>query len=219
MHIEQAEGRGRRDAFLVALQQGRSVTGSAQAAGINRTLLYKWRDQIPGFAAAWDEARETSADLIEDEALRRAMQGVEKPVFYRGQQIGVVTTYSDRLLALLLQRRRPETRAARPVPDHDDSALAEESRILSPTVSMDDEAPAAVADPVAPEPDANDSGVSADSRILSPTVSMDDSDPAAEADLLVPWPSDPDSAFREALACIFPGCEHFKNQTINRREN
>ena len=113
MHKEEAEGRGRRTAFLAALQEGRSITGAAVAAGVNRTLLYKWRGEIAEFAAAWNEAVRTAADLIEDEALRRAMHGVQRPVFWRGEQIGSVTTYSDRLLALLLQRRRPVSPPAR----------------------------------------------------------------------------------------------------------
>jgi hypothetical protein len=122
MHPGQAEGRGRREAFLAALQEGRSVTGAAMAAGINRTLLYRWRTDMPGFADAWDEAVETAADLLEDEALRRAMHGVHKPVFYRGEQVGTITTYSDRLLALLLQRRRPVAPPPRPTarPQRDD---------------------------------------------------------------------------------------------------
>ncbi len=114
MGSDKATARGRRQAFLAALEKGLSVTGAAAAAGINRTLAYKWREALPDFAAAWDEAVQEAADLLEDEALRRAMEGVEKPVFWRGQQIGTVRTYNDRLLALLLQRRRPAPPAPRP---------------------------------------------------------------------------------------------------------
>jgi hypothetical protein len=114
MHEGQAEDGGRREAFLAALQDGRSVTGAALAAGINRTLVYKWRGEMPDFAAAWSEAVETATDLIEEEALQRARHGVEKPIFYRGQQIGTVTTWNDKLLMFLLQRRRPMAPPARP---------------------------------------------------------------------------------------------------------
>ena len=114
MGSDKATARGRRQAFIAALEKGLSVTGAAAAAGINRTLAYKWREALPDFAAAWEAAVQSAADLLEDEALRRAMEGVEKPVFYRGQQIGAVRTYNDRLLALLLQRRRPAPPAPRP---------------------------------------------------------------------------------------------------------
>ena len=113
MHQEQAEGHDRREAFLAALQDGRSVTGAAKAAGINRTLLYRWRSDMPEFAAAWDETVETALDLIEEEAWQRARHGVQKPVFYRGQQIGTITTWNDKLLMFLLQRRRPMPPPAR----------------------------------------------------------------------------------------------------------
>ena len=45
---------------------------------------------------------------LEDEARRRALQGVEKPVFREGRQVGTVTEYSDTLLIFLLKARRPE---------------------------------------------------------------------------------------------------------------
>jgi transposase-like protein len=159
MRVEQAKARARREAFLAALTQGRNVSGAALAAGINRTLLYKWRERMPDFAGAWDEALETAADLVEDEALRRAMDGVQKPAFYRGEQIGTVTTYSDRLLGLLLQRRRPVPRTARS--GGGPRVVRPTPPVLSPTVSMD-ETPATTA-PQSPE----------EAPILSPVVSID----------------------------------------------
>ena len=98
---------GRRVAFLAGLERGLSAAGAAAAAGIPRSLAYKWRQMNRDFEAAWRMAAEAGADLLEDEALRRVMEGVEKPVFYRGAQVGTVRTYNDRLLMMLLQRRRP----------------------------------------------------------------------------------------------------------------
>jgi hypothetical protein len=114
MHEGQAEDRGRREAFIANLQEGRSVRGAAMAAGINRTLVYKWRGEMPDFAAAWDEAVQAAADLVEEEVWRRAVLGVRKPVFRRGEQVGTVMAYSDRLLMFLLQRLRPVAPPARP---------------------------------------------------------------------------------------------------------
>jgi AcrR family transcriptional regulator len=84
-----------------------SITGAAEAAGVSRPLLYRWYGTDAAFAADWDDAARRAADRLEDEALRRAMEGVEKPVFHRGQQVGAVRTYNDRMLLALLQRRRP----------------------------------------------------------------------------------------------------------------
>jgi hypothetical protein len=60
------------------------------------------------FARAWEDALEQGTDSLEDEARRRALQGVEKPVFREGRQVGTVTEYSDTLLIFLLKARRPE---------------------------------------------------------------------------------------------------------------
>jgi hypothetical protein len=111
MRARVREGDQRRAAFLAGLERGLSAAGAAAAAGVHRSLAYKWRMMSRDFEAAWRLAEQAGADVLEDEALRRALEGSEKPVFYRGQQVGTVRTYNDRLLMLLLQRRRP---AAKP---------------------------------------------------------------------------------------------------------
>jgi len=42
-----------RRGFLKLLRQGRSVRAAADAAGVPRSTLYKWRQNLPEFAAAW----------------------------------------------------------------------------------------------------------------------------------------------------------------------
>jgi hypothetical protein len=51
---------------------------------------------------------ETGTDLLEDEALRRAEDGVAEPRFYEGRLCGHVQKYSDTLLIFLLKARRPQ---------------------------------------------------------------------------------------------------------------
>ena len=41
--------------------------------------------------------------VLEPEAIRRAVDGVEKAVYYRGAQVGVEREYSDTLLIFLLK--------------------------------------------------------------------------------------------------------------------
>ena len=60
------------------------------------------------FAAAWDDAIEDGTDLLEDEVLRRAKDGVDEPRFYEGEVCGHVRKYSDTLAIFLLKARRPE---------------------------------------------------------------------------------------------------------------
>ena len=60
------------------------------------------------FAEAWDDPYQAGNDRLEDEAHRRAVDGVAKPVMYRGEVVGEVREYSDALLMFLLRGRRPD---------------------------------------------------------------------------------------------------------------
>ena len=60
------------------------------------------------FAAAWDDVVLRTTELMEVEAVRRGMVGVEKPVFQQGRQVGTIREYSDLLLMFMLKSRRPE---------------------------------------------------------------------------------------------------------------
>ena len=51
---------------------------------------------------------ELGIGALEDEATRRAVEGVEGPVFFQGRQCGVVRKYSDTLLIFRLKAMRPE---------------------------------------------------------------------------------------------------------------
>ena len=60
------------------------------------------------FAAQWDEALGEGSDLLEAEARRRAVTGIDKPVFYKGKVVGSTKKYSGRLLMFLLEAHRPQ---------------------------------------------------------------------------------------------------------------
>lgn len=89
-------------AFLAALEECGSVTESCKAASISRVTVYECKRNDSDFAQKWEQALEAGADKLEDEARRRAMQGVSKG--------------SDTLLMFLLKGLRPqrwrETRAS-----------------------------------------------------------------------------------------------------------
>ena len=95
-------------AFLDALRDGRSVTAASIDAGISRSTAYEWRDADDEFRKAWDSAVDEGTDRLEDEAHRRARDGVAKPVFQGGKRVGTVQEYSDTLTIFLLKARRPE---------------------------------------------------------------------------------------------------------------
>lgn len=91
-----------------------NVTDSARAAGVSRSTVYEWRAEDDSFASAWDAALDEAADAMEREAWRRAIEGVDEPVFgaignnQGSGEIGTVRKYSDTLLIFLMKGARPE---------------------------------------------------------------------------------------------------------------
>ncbi len=98
-----------RTAFLDALAELGQVRAAARAAGISSQRVYRERQKCPEFAKDWSEAMDRALDALEEMLLDRAMNGVEKQVYYGGKSCGSVRQYSDALAMFLLRARRPET--------------------------------------------------------------------------------------------------------------
>jgi hypothetical protein len=98
----------KRAAFLVCLSETGNISEAAAHAGVPRRTVYNWRKTDEDFAREWDEAVEMGVDALEDEATRRAKDGCERPVFYKGEECGYVREYSDTLMVTLLKARRPD---------------------------------------------------------------------------------------------------------------
>lgn len=94
--------------FISELTKDVNVTRAAAAADLSRMAVYAWRHEDEDFKAAWEAALEVGNDGLEDEALRRGAEGWDEPVFFQGQECGVIRRYSDALLIRMLQARRPE---------------------------------------------------------------------------------------------------------------
>lgn len=100
-------------AFLAAFAETGNVTRAAEIVGCARTRHYEWLKDDPDYAADFASVEGHAADRLEQEARRRAVQGVAKPVFYKGDVVGAVQEYSDTLLIFLLKGARPEKYAER----------------------------------------------------------------------------------------------------------
>lgn len=100
--------------FIKAIENGESVSAAAESLGLDRGQLYRWRQDDADFDDAWVRAWSAGADHLEEEAIRRAVDGVEKPVFRGGEVVGHVRDYSDSMLMFLLKARRPELFASMP---------------------------------------------------------------------------------------------------------
>jgi hypothetical protein len=107
--------------YLRAVEQTGTLTAGCKAARVSPHTIYRWREDA-AFAEAETIAREAFADVLEEEAIRRAWHGVTtvKPIFHQGQPVGEVveTTYSDTLLVLMLKAVRPEKYRERKQTEH-----------------------------------------------------------------------------------------------------
>lgn len=115
-------GSARRRRFLQVLAATGNVSAAARAVGRSRATLYGLRQKSADFAARWEHAEAEAVDVLEAEARRRAVDGVEEPLMGGGKlmrgddgQMLVVRKYNDRLLEFLLKAHRPDKYRDRPV--------------------------------------------------------------------------------------------------------
>ena len=95
------------DQFLAAFAETGVLTAAAQQIGISRGDHYRWLEE-PAYAEAFKEANEMAADVAERELWRRGIEGWDEPVFWKGEESGVIRRYSDACLFGVLKSRRPE---------------------------------------------------------------------------------------------------------------
>jgi hypothetical protein len=93
-------------------RHGIFLTAAAQA-GKHRNRVYEWLDEKSPtydekFKADFEDCKRQLIEKLEFEADRRAVEGIRKPVFYKGQIVGETWEYSDRLLMFRLKALDPE---------------------------------------------------------------------------------------------------------------
>lgn len=109
--------------FLEAFKVSGNVTTACSAAGMRRRqTVYEWQEHDDAFAAAFREAEIEATERLEEEARRRAVEGVvkETPIFHNGAPVATITEtkYSDTLLIFLLKARAPEKYRERQAIEH-----------------------------------------------------------------------------------------------------
>lgn len=95
-------------AFLGHVMQTGNLTVSARKVGVHLHSIYQAAKFNPRFKEALALAKAEAVANLEEEARRRAMDGVEEPVFYQGEEVGTVRKYSDRLMEILLEAHKPK---------------------------------------------------------------------------------------------------------------
>lgn len=98
----------RRRKFLWLLEEGAMISKAAEAVGVSRQAIHKARKRDAEFDKAITEALGASVSVLEDEATRRALHGIDKPITYQGEITATFKEYSDTLLLRLLETRAPD---------------------------------------------------------------------------------------------------------------
>lgn len=95
------------DDYLNAIPRVYTTTNAAKVAGVSFDVIQRWR-MDPDFQAREQQARSMVADMLESEALKRALKGERKPVYQGGALVGYTQEKSDPLLVMLLKAAHPE---------------------------------------------------------------------------------------------------------------
>ena len=98
----------RQIAFIEKLADCGSVTAAGKHVGMSRESARRLRLRPCGraFRDAWDAALDCSYAKLEEAAMERARNGVARPVFYKGEQVGEWRHHDERLTMFLLRFRR-----------------------------------------------------------------------------------------------------------------
>ena len=103
------------------LRKGYTRKVAAEQAGVDARLVQKWvhaprpawrPEGTPSFGEEYTAAMQEGTVILEEEALRRGLDGWDEPVYQGGTLVGHVRKYSDNLLLNTLRARRPEYRTA-----------------------------------------------------------------------------------------------------------
>jgi hypothetical protein len=86
------------------------LEAAAAAADVTGQTVRNLIKRDRNFAAAMDEARGLYAAKLRAEVTRRGIEGVTKPLIYKGKVVTTVQEYSDPLLTLALRLSDPEVR-------------------------------------------------------------------------------------------------------------
>lgn len=98
--------------FLRVYPECGTVELAAKEVPVAPKTVYAWMKSDTDFATRVNDikpvAKNTYLGALEQEAHRRAVEGVEEPVFFQGRLVAHVRKYSDTLLIVLLKANAPE---------------------------------------------------------------------------------------------------------------
>jgi hypothetical protein len=100
--------------FLTALKAtGCNVSKACTVSGLTKANIDSLRLRSGAFGRVCDDVYESVTDDLEEAGLKRAVEGVDEPVYWRGVKVGTKKAYSDAILTMMLQGRRPNVYKSR----------------------------------------------------------------------------------------------------------
>ena len=93
--------------FLEELARTGNVSASARKIGFSRVHMYEIKRKDEMFRKMWKDAEKMAVDALIEEARRRAVEGVEHPIYHKDKKIDTLKKYSDTLLIVLLKAHDP----------------------------------------------------------------------------------------------------------------
>ena len=98
----------RQIAFIEKLADCGSVSAACKHVGMSRESARKLRRRYEArdFRDAWDAAVDCGYAEVEEAAMERSKNGVARPIFYKGEQVGEWRHHDERLTMFLLRFRR-----------------------------------------------------------------------------------------------------------------
>jgi hypothetical protein len=95
--------------FFEALINEYGVLGKAyEAAGVHEKAVKARAKNSPTFKMMLEAATRMTDDVLEYEIMRRAIEPSERPVFQRGQLVGIIKEWDTKHLEWTAERRMPE---------------------------------------------------------------------------------------------------------------
>jgi hypothetical protein len=119
--------------YLRYLADGNTKVYARRRAGLTDSILDTKRRNSSEFAGLEARALEDGCDCIEQEAIRRGRDGVEKDVYYKGEIVGTEIVYSDSLLLSVLKSKKPEYRESRNVVTAEINSTVQEKPVVDTT--------------------------------------------------------------------------------------
>lgn len=85
----------RDDIFFDELSKHGLVTPACRVAEVDPSSMYQKRMKDQEFRQRWEAALETAADRLEQEAIRRSVEGIDEVVIHQGQVINLYVLDKD----------------------------------------------------------------------------------------------------------------------------